>query len=126
MGFGRASRAPSPSYGRPGPRRDAGPLIDTTLSRQRPFTLGLLACLVFFTGIPSFFMILLLTLQEGLGYSAVKAGAATLGFAAALAIGSARSASAPRTLRIPVLVVGCALLIAGPPALLGAMYSAGT
>ena len=68
-------------YERRRTHRDAGPLIDTTLFRQRPFTVGLIACLVFFTGIPSFFMILLLTLQAGLGYSPVKAGAVTLGFA---------------------------------------------
>ena len=58
-------------------------------------------------------MILLLTLQEGLGYSPVKAGAVTLGFAAALAIGSARSAAATKRLGTRVLVVGCALMIAG-------------
>jgi EmrB/QacA subfamily drug resistance transporter len=113
-------------YERSRTRRDAGPLIDTTLFRQRPFTVGLLACLVFFAGIPSFFMILLLTLQEGLGYSAVKAGAVTLGFAAALAIGSARSASATRRLGIRVLVVGCALMIVGQLAVIGVMYWAGS
>ena len=32
-------------------QRSAGPLIDTTLFRQRPFSLGLLACLVFFAGV---------------------------------------------------------------------------
>ena len=66
-------------YERRRTRRDAGPLIDTTLFRQRPFSVGLIACLVFFTGIPSFFMILLLTLQAGLGYSPVKAGAVKAG-----------------------------------------------
>ena len=106
--------------------RDAGPLIDTTLFRQRPFTLGLIACLVFFTGIPSFFMILLLTLQEGLGYSPVKAGAVTLGFAAALAIGSARSAAVTKRLGTRVLLLGCALMIAGQFAVLGVMYWSGT
>jgi EmrB/QacA subfamily drug resistance transporter len=113
-------------YERSRTRRDASPLIDTTLFRQRPFSLGLLACLVFFTGIPSFFMILLLTLQEGLGYSPVKAGAVTLGFAAALAIGSARSAAATKRLGTRVLVVGCALMIAGQLAVIGVMYWAGT
>ncbi len=107
-------------------RRDANPLIDTTLFRQRPFTLGLIACLVFFTGIPSFFMILLLTLQEGLGYSPVKAGAVTLGFAAALAIGSARSAAVTRRLGTRVLLLGCALMIAGQLAVIGVMDWAGT
>jgi EmrB/QacA subfamily drug resistance transporter len=106
--------------------RDAGPLIDTTLFRQRPFTLGLIACLVFFTGIPSFFMILLLTLQEGLGYSPVKAGAVTLGFAAALAIGSARSAAVTRRLGTRVLVAGCALMIAGQLGVIGVMVWTGT
>ena len=102
------------------------PLIDTTLFRQRPFTLGLLACLVFFTGIPSFFMILLLTLQEGLGYSPVKAGAVTLGFAAALAIGSARSAVVTKRLGTRVLLLGCALMIIGQLGVIGVMNWTGT
>jgi EmrB/QacA subfamily drug resistance transporter len=106
--------------------RQAGPLIDTTLFRQRPFTIGLIACLVFFTGIPSFFMILLLTLQAGLGYSPVKAGAVTLGFAIALAIGSARSAAVTRRLGTRVLLAGCALMIAGQLGVIGVMGWAGT
>jgi EmrB/QacA subfamily drug resistance transporter len=114
------------SYERSRTRRDAGPLIDTTLFRQRPFSLGLAACLVFFTGIPSFFMVLLLTLQEGLGYSPVKAGAVTLGFAAALAIGSARSASVTRRLGTRVLVAGCALMIVGQLGVIGVMFWVGT
>ena len=114
------------AYERARTRRDAVPLIDTTLFRQRPFSLGLVACLVFFTGIPSFFMVLLLTLQEGLGYSAVKAGAVTLGFAAALAIGSARSAAVTKRLGTRVLVVGCALMIVGQLAVIGVMFWVGT
>jgi EmrB/QacA subfamily drug resistance transporter len=114
------------AYERARTRRDAGPLIDTTLFRQRPFSLGLVACLVFFTGVPSFFMVLLLTLQEGLGYSAVKAGAVTLGFAAALALGSARSAAVTKRLGTRVLVVGCALMIVGQLAVIGVMFWVGT
>ena len=106
--------------------RQTGPLIDTTLFRQRPFTVGLIACLVFFTGIPSFFMILLLTLQAGLGYSPVKAGAVTLGFAVALAIGSARSAAVTRRLGTRVLLAGCALMIVGQLGVIGVMSWAGT
>jgi len=114
------------AYERSRTRRDGGPLIDTRLFRQRPFTLGLVACLVFFTGIPSFFMILLLTLQEGLGYSPVKAGAVTLGFALALAIGSARSAAVTKRLGTRVLIVGCALMVIGQGAVIGVMSWAGT
>ena len=113
-------------YERRRTHRDAGPLIDTTLFRQRPFTVGLIACLVFFTGIPSFFMILLLTLQAGLGYSPVKAGAVTLGFAVALAIGSARSAAVTRRLGTRVLIAGCALMIIGQLGVIAVMDAAGT
>ena len=113
-------------YERRRTHRDAGPLIDTTLFRQRPFTVGLIACLVFFTGIPSFFMILLLTLQAGLGYSPVKAGAVTLGFAVALAIGSARSAAVTRRLGTRVLIAGCALMIIGQLGVIAVMSGAGT
>jgi EmrB/QacA subfamily drug resistance transporter len=113
-------------YERRRTHRDAGPLIDTTLFRQRPFTVGLVTCLVFFTGIPSFFMILLLTLQTGFGYSPVKAGAVTLGFAAALAIGSARSAAVARRLGTRVLIVGCALMIIGQLGVIAVMNWAGT
>ncbi|HEY3090157.1 MAG TPA: hypothetical protein VGJ59_19070 [Jatrophihabitantaceae bacterium] len=66
------------AYERGRTRRDNGPLLSTALFRQRPFTLGLLASPVFFSGIPSFFMVLLITLQGGLGYSPVKAGGVTL------------------------------------------------
>ena len=107
-------------------RRDAGPLVSTALFLQRPFTLGLLASLVFFSGIPSFFMILLITLQSGLGYSPVKAGGVTLGFALALAIGSARSAAAARRLGSRLLVVACALMLAGQASVIAVLYWRGT
>jgi EmrB/QacA subfamily drug resistance transporter len=114
------------AYERRRTSRRAGPLIDTTLFRQRPFTVGLIACLVFFTGIPSFFMILLLTLQTGLGYSPVKAGAVTLGFAAALAIGSARSTALTKRLGARTLLAGCALMIIGQLGVIAVMDWAGT
>jgi EmrB/QacA subfamily drug resistance transporter len=107
-------------------RMEANPLLDVRLFGQRPFSLGLAASLVFFTGIPSFFMILLLTLQQGLGYSPVRAGAVTLGFAVALAVGSARSAGIARKLGSRVLVAGCGLMITGQLAIMGVMYWAGT
>lgn len=103
-------------------RRDASPLVDTTLFRQRPFVLGLLACLVFFTGIPSFFMVLLMTLQGGFGYSPVKAGGVTLGFAVALALGSARSSQIARRLGTRVLTVGCALIVLGQLSVIGVLH----
>lgn len=107
-------------------RREADPLINTTLFRQRPFTLGLLACLIFFSGVPSFFMILLITLQGGLGYSPVRAGSVTLGFALALAVGSARSAAVAQRLGSRILVVGCVLVLLGQASVIAVMYWQGT
>lgn len=92
---------------------DASPLVNTALFKQRSFTLGLIACIVFFTGIPSFFFILLLTLQAGFAFSAVAAGAVTLGFALAVAIGSGRSSEVAKHLGVRVLALGCVLLIIG-------------
>lgn len=114
------------AYERGRTRRDSGPLLSTALFRQRPFTLGLLASLVFFSGIPSFFMILLITLQGGLGYSPVKAGGVTLGFALALAIGSARSAAVARRLGSRILVAGCVLMLLGQSLVIAVMYWQGT
>lgn len=107
-------------------RRNADPLVPTTLFRERPFTIGLAACLVFFTGIPSFFFVLLLSLQAGFGYSAVKAGGVTLAFALAVAIGSGRSAHAARRIGTRVLVVGAGLLVVGELALIGTLTWVGT
>jgi EmrB/QacA subfamily drug resistance transporter len=105
---------------------DASPLVNTALFKQRSFTLGLLACIVFFTGIPSFFFILLLTLQAGFTFSAVAAGAVTLGFALAVAIGSARSTEVAKRLGVRVLALGCALLIVGQLGVIGTLTWMGT
>ncbi|OHV43354.1 hypothetical protein BCD48_28630 [Pseudofrankia sp. BMG5.36] len=50
------------------------PLVDPALFRERAFTVGLLAGLVFFTGIASLFLVLALYLQNGLGLDALRAG----------------------------------------------------
>lgn len=100
---------------------NASPLVNTTLFRQHSFTLGLIACIVFFTGIPSFFFILLLTLQAGFAFSAVAAGAVTLGFALAVAIGSARSSEVAKRLGVRVLALGCVLLIIGQLGVIGTL-----
>ncbi|HTZ45891.1 MAG TPA: MFS transporter [Jatrophihabitans sp.] len=97
------------------------PLVNTRLFAQRPFTLGLVACIVFFTGIPSFFFVLLLTLQAGFSFSAVAAGAVTLGFALAVAIGSGRSSEVAKRLGVRVLAVGCVLLILGQLGVIGTL-----
>lgn len=50
------------------------PLMDLTLFRERAFTAGLLAQLVFWIGQASFFLVFALYLQQGRGLSALDAG----------------------------------------------------
>lgn len=100
---------------------ETSPLVNTALFKQRSFTLGLIACVVFFTGIPSFFFVLLLTLQAGFTFSAVAAGTVTLGFALAVAIGSARSSEVTKHLGVRVLALGCVLLIIGQLGVIGTL-----
>jgi EmrB/QacA subfamily drug resistance transporter len=50
------------------------PLVDLSLFRERSFSAGLLAQLVFWCGQASFFLVLALYLQQGRGLSAMKAG----------------------------------------------------
>lgn len=101
-------------------RAGANPLVPTPLFAERPFTVGLLAMLCFFAGIPSFFMTLFLTLQIGFAYSAVSAGAVTLSFALFIAIASARSAVIVKKLGTFTLSLGTGLLVLG---MLGVIYT---
>ncbi|WP_460366547.1 MFS transporter, partial [Actinocorallia lasiicapitis] len=107
-------------------RRATSPLVDLKLFRHRPFTLGLLASLLFFSGVPSFFMILVILLQNGLGYSPVEAGTVTLTFAFAMAAGSARSAEIAKRLGTRILVLGGGLLVAGQAGIMAMLHWQGT
>jgi EmrB/QacA subfamily drug resistance transporter len=107
-------------------RPGSSPLLRTTLFRQRSFSVGLVLCLVFFAGVPSFFFTFLLTLQVGFGYQPVAAGAVTLAFAVMVAAASARSAAVVSRLGSWTLLVGCALLAVGMAGVFGLLRWAGT
>ncbi|WP_371480676.1 MFS transporter [Kitasatospora sp. NBC_00315] len=55
-------------------RFSASPLVDTRLVRERAFTTGIAAQLVFWLGQASFFLVLALYLQQGRGLDALGAG----------------------------------------------------
>ncbi|WP_285223906.1 MFS transporter, partial [Frankia nepalensis] len=55
-------------------RRGRAPLVDLALFRERAFTVGLAATLVFFSGVASLFLFLAIYLQHGLGLDALRAG----------------------------------------------------
>ncbi|MGI5340689.1 MFS transporter [Streptomyces sp. CA-181903] len=54
--------------------RGGSPLVDLTLFRRRAFTVGLAAVLLFYAGVTSFFLVLALYLQQGLGLGALDSG----------------------------------------------------
>jgi EmrB/QacA subfamily drug resistance transporter len=104
----------------------AEPLVRLRLFRQRSFSVGLAVSLAFFAGIPSFFFVFILTLQVGFGYSAVKAGAVTLGFAVLVAIASARSGAVVRRFGTRTLSFGTGLLVLGMTGVILTLHAAGT
>ena len=93
--------------------RGIAPLVALSLFRQRAFTVGVLGSAAFFSGVPSFFFTLSLTLQLGLHYSALHAGLSTAPFAIASAAGSATSVRLAPRLGRRILFLGSGLLVTG-------------
>ncbi|WP_255921704.1 MFS transporter [Streptomyces humicola] len=54
--------------------RGGSPLLQLRLLKQRPFAVGMTLVIIAYAGINSFFLVLSLTLQDGLGQSALGAG----------------------------------------------------
>jgi EmrB/QacA subfamily drug resistance transporter len=95
-------------------RGGRSPLVTTTVFEKRAFSAGLVTAFVFFTGMIGLMFTFSLYLQAGNGYSAMKAGAAFIPWAAGTAIGAGLGAGflAPRFGRV-VLHGGIVLMAAG-------------
>ncbi|MHC3468725.1 MFS transporter [Streptomyces sp. 7R007] len=102
------------------------PLVPTGLFKERSFTVGLIISVVFFAGIPSFFMTFFMSLQIGFGYTPISAGLVSLGFAALIAVGSARSAAVVKKLGTKTLALGTGLLLIGMAGVIGTLHWAGS
>jgi EmrB/QacA subfamily drug resistance transporter len=100
-------------------------LVSPALFRAPVFRLGLLLNVVFFAGVGPFFFVFIVALQAGLGREALVAGLTVVPFAAAGAITSARSAKAAAKAGPWVLVVGCALLVAGHAGVIAVLHAGG-
>jgi EmrB/QacA subfamily drug resistance transporter len=94
-------------------RRGGSPLIDPSLFRQRTFTVGLLAQLVFWCGQASFFLVLALYLQSGRGLSPIDAGLVFTILAIAYLAASLRAPELAMKHGRAVLAAGALLLTAG-------------
>ncbi|WP_405486867.1 MFS transporter [Nocardia sp. NBC_00511] len=75
-------------------RTIGSPLIDLTLFRSRPFTVGLASWLLFWIGFGGFFLTWTLFMQAGLGWSPMRAGLTSVFFAVGAGIGAGVSVSA--------------------------------
>lgn len=89
------------------------PLLPMRLFRDRGFSAGMIVQLAFQAGVASFFLILTLYLQSGLGFSAWQAGLAVFPFSIGAVIGS--SFAVPLTDKLGKLLVsaGATLQAAG-------------
>lgn len=104
-------------------RRSGDALMAPSLFRNRGYTLGLLAALFFATATGGFFMPLMLTLQQGLGFSAFDAALLHIPFAGGVMIGIVALGRRflPRFGKY-VVIVGAAIMAAAVlclPAVLG-------
>ena len=91
-------------------RSGAQPLIDLALLSDRMFLCGLLAALCFFAANISFYFVLTMFLQTGLGLSPFYSGLTVLPLALAFVVGSRVSGD---------IVLGCCIQIAGLAAIGG-------
>ncbi|WP_371526353.1 MFS transporter [Streptomyces sp. NBC_01283] len=102
------------------------PLVPMRLFKERSFSVGLLISIVFFAGIPSFFMTFFMSLQVGFAYAPISAGLVSLGFAVLIAAGSARSTAVVKKLGTKTLALGTGLLLVGMSGVIATVHWAGS
>lgn len=102
------------------------PLVPMRLFKERSFSVGLLISIVFFAGIPSFFMTFFMSLQVGFAYTPISAGLVSLGFAVLIAAGSARSTAVVKKLGTKTLALGTGLLLVGMSGVIATVHWAGS
>jgi EmrB/QacA subfamily drug resistance transporter len=102
-------------------RHGRAPLLDLTLFSVRSFTLGVLLNLVYFAGFTTVFFVYTLFLQNGVGYSALAAGLASLPFAVGSAVGAAAGGRLVVRHGRTLVVVGLVGVAVGLLAVVGAV-----
>ncbi|MEU6479924.1 MFS transporter [Streptomyces sp. NPDC047017] len=88
------------------------PLVSPGLLRERAFATGMVLVLLAYCGINSFFLVLSVTVQDGLGLDALGAGLCYLPFAVAFFAGSLAAGRLARHGRL-LLTAGALILAAG-------------
>jgi predicted MFS family arabinose efflux permease len=107
-------------------RRGESPLVPLGLFRQRGFVGGVVGGLVFFSGVASFFLVMTITLQAGLGFSPLHTAATFLPWSLGIALASGVSVQLAPKLGRRLTVAGSLAMAAGMGAILYAVDAAGT
>ena len=94
-------------------RRQASPLLQTDLFRNRAFAIGVLLVLFYYSTHSSFFLAYSFLVQVGLGRSPLSAGIILSAVPAAFMVASTIAGRAASEQRARVLAVGAALVAAG-------------
>jgi EmrB/QacA subfamily drug resistance transporter len=93
--------------------KDRFPLVELSMFSIPAFRVGVVISAVFIAGIPAFFFTFSLTVQAGLGFSALHAGLTTIPFSAGSAVASAMSARLAPRLGKWTIAIGSSLLVVG-------------
>jgi EmrB/QacA subfamily drug resistance transporter len=106
-------------------RRGGSPLVPLRLFRQRGFVGGVVAGLAFFSGVASFFLVMTITLQAGLGFSPLHTALTFLPWSIGIAAASGLSVQLAPKLGRRLTVAGALAMAAGMGATLYAVDAAG-
>lgn len=87
-------------------RRKGTPLVDLRLLRHRPYAIGSVIGVVYFAGYTGLVFVLSLYFQQGLGYSALAAGAAGAPFSIGSSVSAALSGRVTYRFGRPLVVAG--------------------
>ncbi|NEB78119.1 MFS transporter, partial [Streptomyces sp. SID14478] len=106
--------------------RGASPLVNPVLFRRRSFTVGVVTAVVYYSGMSSFFLVLALYLQRGVGLSALASGLVFLPLGVGFLVTSLTARKMAALLGRQVLAVGALVLLAGFAGLWAAVRHIGT
>ena len=106
-------------------RGGGSPLVRLDLFRQRGFTGGVIAGLLFFSGVASFFLVLTITLQSGLGFSPLHTALTALPWSIGIATASGVAIQLAPRLGRRLTVAGALAMAAGMGATLFAVDRGG-
>jgi EmrB/QacA subfamily drug resistance transporter len=101
------------------------PIVAIRMFRERPFAIGIVLVLIAYAGVNSFFLILSLTLQDGLGQSALGAGLAYTPLAVAFFFASLVAGRVAPRLGRRVLEAGGVIAVIGFASILAVTLTSG-